>query len=116
MKASLRLTLDQAFRRETQHPALNSAGAVRIIRLQFGGESEIRTRGADNCTTAFEFQDSRAGACRSVVKRVLLFAIFLVTMRANDAPCHAVLRGSFAIPFAILLRLLTTFALSEVEP
>jgi hypothetical protein len=50
-----------------------------------------------------------------VAKRVLLFAIFPVIMLASDAPCHAVLRGSFAIPFAILLRLLTTFALSEVN-
>jgi hypothetical protein len=35
-----------------------------------------------------------------VLNRVLLFAFFPVTMLASDAPCHAVLRGSFAIPFA----------------
>jgi hypothetical protein len=31
----------------------------------------MRADGADNRTTAFEFQDSRVGLCRPVAKRVL---------------------------------------------
>ena len=39
--------------------------------LGIGGEGGIRTHGADNRTTAFEFEDSHAGLCRPVLKRVL---------------------------------------------
>jgi hypothetical protein len=65
-----------------------------------GGEGGIRTHGADNRTTAFEFQDSRVGACRAVAKRAVLFAIFPLTILACDAQCRAVPPGSFADSFA----------------
>jgi len=50
--------------------------------------------------TVFEFNDSHAGSCRVVTKRVLWFGISHAMIPACGAPCHAVLRGSFAIPFA----------------
>jgi hypothetical protein len=40
-----------------------------------GEEAGIRTLGTDDRTTAFEFEDSHAGACRVVTKRVLWFDI-----------------------------------------
>jgi hypothetical protein len=58
-----------------------------------GEEDGIRTLGTDDRTTAFEFEDSHAGACRVVTKRVLWFL-------PCYARCHAVPRGSFAISFA----------------
>jgi hypothetical protein len=44
------------------------------------GEGGIRTHGADNRTTAFEFYDSDAIAHREVAKRVFSFASFAPTM------------------------------------
>jgi hypothetical protein len=44
------------------------------------GEGGIRTHGTVTRTTVFEFYDSHAGACRPVPKRVLLFAIFPLTI------------------------------------
>ena len=49
-----------------------------------GGEGGIRTHGTVTRTTAFEFQDSHAGACRFVAKRALWFTNFAVTVPAYD--------------------------------
>jgi hypothetical protein len=62
----------------------------------------IRTHGTVTHTTVFEFYDSNAGPCRSVAKRVLQFGISSVMILVCDVPCRAVVRGSFAIPFAKL--------------
>ena len=51
-------------------------------------------------TTVFEFYDSHVGRCRPVPKRVRWFGISHAIIPACGAPCHAVLSGSFANPFA----------------
>jgi hypothetical protein len=59
-------------------------------------------------TTVLEFYDSRVGLCRAVANRVLQFGIFPM-IPARGGPCHAVPRGSFAIPFANPLTALSDF-------
>ena len=64
----------------------HSAMAVDLIILfrPSGGEGGIRTHGAANRTTVFEFYDSHAGVCRAVAKRALWFTNFAVTVSAYD--------------------------------
>jgi hypothetical protein len=64
------------------------------------GEGGIRTHGKVTRKTVFEFEDSRAVTCALVVKRVLQFGISHAMIPACSAARHAVLRGSFANPFA----------------
>ena len=66
-----------------------------------GGEGGIRTHGADNRTTVFEFYDSHADPCRPVAKRVLWFANLASTILPCIARYRSVPRSWFAIWFAI---------------
>jgi hypothetical protein len=81
-------------------PLVETITTSNINDLIVGGEGGIRTHGTVTRTTVFEFEDSHAGVCRAVSKRVPLFAIFYPVMPTNDALCHTLPRGSFAISFA----------------
>ena len=67
------------------------------------GEGGIRTHGTVTRTTVFEFYDSHVGLCRSVAKRVLLFAISEPIILACDTQFRSVPRSWFAIWFANFL-------------
>src|SRR5262249_15078308 len=60
----------------------------------------VWTHGTVTRTTVFEFYDSHVGLCRSVAKRVLLFAISQPIIPTCDAQCRSVPRSWFAIWFA----------------
>jgi hypothetical protein len=64
--------------------------------------SGIRTHGMVTRTTVFEFYDSHVGLCRSVAKRVLLFAISQPIIPTCYAQCRSVPHSWFAIWFAKL--------------
>jgi hypothetical protein len=73
---------------------------------QAAAEETLRMR-APRChnrtvtrTTVFEFYDSHVGLCRSVAKRVLLFAISQPIIPTFYAQCRSVPHSWFAIWFA----------------
>jgi len=91
-------------------PAIDPCSAFALRRCldmptakSIGGEGRIRTHGADNRTTAFEFYDSHADLSHPVPKRVVWFAIPKPMILVCDAQCHAVPCSWFAIWFANFL-------------
>jgi hypothetical protein len=74
--------------------------AIPCLATGWNGEGGIRTHGTVTRTTVFEFYDPHAAACNLVPKYGLLFANFSFMIPPRYVPCHAVMRGSFAIPFA----------------
>jgi hypothetical protein len=81
-----------------------------------GGEGGIRAHGTVTRTTVFEFYDSHVGLCRAVAKRALWFGIFASMIPPCYGWCHAVLRGSFANPFAKVDRIAMISAMRTARP
>ena len=77
-----------------------TAKANDINNLIAGGAGGIRTHATLTRTTVFEFYDSHVGLCRSVAKRVLLFAISQPIIPTCYAQCRSVPHSWFAIWFA----------------
>ena len=84
-------------------PFAETVKIININNLIGGGEGRIRTHGADNRTTAFEFYNSHADLSHPVPKRVVWFAIPKPMILVCDAQCHAVPCSWFAIWFANFL-------------